>query len=423
LRQHTSVVYHLARRSTILSLHVSSSDLRQDQSWEDEAASWAEKAAPADASRATKSSQISFASELPRNGGDEDLGGARSDDRDGHRGLYGARSVPELMLIGKGVRCPSFVGEWIRCTASHSALATAPTHDNNNDSNDNDNSGGGGKLQRRLGDGCSENCDATATVLPARNDAVDDDNRRNDHKNAQRQQDNRVFRGTSAERQGVQSWTCGDGVASRRRLTSSGRPGSKPVTWHSELGGNSVQDARPRRRDDDDNDDDSAERRRTSTEMLKDVPPPPPSPPPVRRQTSPGADVTRKARESATAAAVVLAQSRSSTAKRKATRVLGVMFAVFVVFWTPFFVLNLLSASCPACVRSADGTVWTVLVWLGWVSSLANPVIYTSFSPAFRAAFRRLLTCRGRKGVSPAKQRQRLWTDQLRCRHVSLSAT
>ena len=92
--------------------------------------------------------------------------------------------------------------------------------------------------------------------------------------------------------------------------------------------------------------------------------------------------------------------------KRKATRVLGVMFVVFVVLWTPFFVLNLLSAVCPHCVQSVAPSVWTVLVWLGWVSSLANPIIYTSFSPAFRAAFRRLLTCRGRDGVSLAKLRQ-----------------
>jgi len=112
-----------------------------------------------------------------------------------------------------------------------------------------------------------------------------------------------------------------------------------------------------------------------------------------------------------------LMSGNSKHTKRKATRVLGVMFIVFVVLWTPFFLLNVLSAVCPDCVQSVAPSVWTVLVWLGWVSSLANPIIYTSFSPAFRAAFKRLLTCRGLHddSVSVAKrqqqqQQQQLWT-------------
>ena len=97
------------------------------------------------------------------------------------------------------------------------------------------------------------------------------------------------------------------------------------------------------------------------------------------------------------AAVAARGQSMTGSRKRKATRVLGVMFVVFVALWTPFFVLNILSAVCPSCVQSVAPTVWTTLVWLGWISSLANPIIYTSFSPAFRSAFRRLLTCRRRQ--------------------------
>jgi len=100
--------------------------------------------------------------------------------------------------------------------------------------------------------------------------------------------------------------------------------------------------------------------------------------------------------------------------KRKATRVLGVIFVVFVVLWTPFFVLNIFSAVCPHCVQSVDPSVWTVLVWLGWVSSFANPIIYTSFSPAFRSAFKRLLTCHCSHRMSSAKSRQQQWTNLLR---------
>lgn len=102
--------------------------------------------------------------------------------------------------------------------------------------------------------------------------------------------------------------------------------------------------------------------------------------------------------------------------KRKATRVLGVIFVVFVLLWTPFFVLNLLSAACARCVRSVGAGVWTVAVWLGWMSSSANPIIYTCFSPAFRSAFKHLLTCccRRRRRMSAAKLRQQQLNSLLR---------
>jgi len=39
------------------------------------------------------------------------------------------------------------------------------------------------------------------------------------------------------------------------------------------------------------------------------------------------------------------------------------------------------------------------VVWWGYVSSTANPIVYTLFSEAFRAAFCRILTCQPR-GIS-----------------------
>ena len=102
--------------------------------------------------------------------------------------------------------------------------------------------------------------------------------------------------------------------------------------------------------------------------------------------------------------------------KRKATRVLGVIFTVFLVLWTPFFVLNILSAVCPRCVESVEPNVYTVLVWLGWISSFANPIIYTSFSPAFRSTFKRLLTCHCEHRMTLAERRQQQWTSLMRNR-------
>ena len=73
---------------------------------------------------------------------------------------------------------------------------------------------------------------------------------------------------------------------------------------------------------------------------------------------------------------------------------LGIICAVFVVLWTPFFVVNVLSVVCDRCLASLGSVGMSSLVWLGYVSSLANPLVYTMFSTSFRTVFYRILTCR-----------------------------
>ena len=84
----------------------------------------------------------------------------------------------------------------------------------------------------------------------------------------------------------------------------------------------------------------------------------------------------------------------------QASKVLGIILLAFTVFWTPFFFINVISVLCPSCLRLWFGEtdVATPVVWWGYVSSTANPIVYTLFSEAFRAAFRRILTCKPRGG-------------------------
>jgi len=80
----------------------------------------------------------------------------------------------------------------------------------------------------------------------------------------------------------------------------------------------------------------------------------------------------------------------SATNERKAMRVLLIIFSIFVILWTPFFVINLLS-----CFISNIHPIFiSIATWLGYSSSGANPIIYTIFSRAFRRAFVNILTCR-----------------------------
>lgn len=117
-------------------------------------------------------------------------------------------------------------------------------------------------------------------------------------------------------------------------------------------------------------------------------------------------------------------------------QVLGLVFFTFVLCWSPFFILNILFAACPQCqvpdhitnvssffcyfpdeasITSAAKSIYRdsvllllplvrsqICLWLGYVSSTINPIIYTIFNKTFRAAFIRLLKCKCHKWVTPS---------------------
>ncbi|EGI66126.1 5-hydroxytryptamine receptor 2B [Acromyrmex echinatior] len=82
--------------------------------------------------------------------------------------------------------------------------------------------------------------------------------------------------------------------------------------------------------------------------------------------------------------------------EQKATKVLGVVFFTFVILWAPFFVLNLVPAICPDCERRIDRKIFDLVTWLGYASSMVNPIFYTIFNKVFRQAFKKVLLCRYR---------------------------
>ncbi|XP_077297696.1 5-hydroxytryptamine receptor 2A isoform X2 [Arctopsyche grandis] len=92
--------------------------------------------------------------------------------------------------------------------------------------------------------------------------------------------------------------------------------------------------------------------------------------------------------------------------EQKATKVLGVVFFTFVFCWTPFFLLNIFFAACPTC--DVPEHVVDICLWLGYVSSTINPIIYTVFNKTFRAAFIRLLLCKCQRwGRAPRYRSER----------------
>ncbi|KAL5109809.1 5-hydroxytryptamine receptor [Taenia crassiceps] len=76
--------------------------------------------------------------------------------------------------------------------------------------------------------------------------------------------------------------------------------------------------------------------------------------------------------------------------ERRTVRTLAIITGCFVLCWLPFNVHALLS---PFFGRIHPIGV-SVLLWLGYLNSLLNPIIYTIFSKDFRSAFRRII-CQG----------------------------
>lgn len=75
--------------------------------------------------------------------------------------------------------------------------------------------------------------------------------------------------------------------------------------------------------------------------------------------------------------------------ERRATMILGLIMAAFILAWLPFFVIYVLGALCKPC--SVGETVFAVAFWLGYCNSAVNPIIYTIFNRDFRKAFRKIL--------------------------------
>ncbi|XP_015783084.1 5-hydroxytryptamine receptor 2A-like isoform X2 [Tetranychus urticae] len=77
--------------------------------------------------------------------------------------------------------------------------------------------------------------------------------------------------------------------------------------------------------------------------------------------------------------------------EQKATQVLGLVFFLFIICWSPFFTRNLIEAIFTDI--QMPNSLPTIFLWLGYFSSTINPVIYTIFNRNFRRAFRRILLC------------------------------
>ena len=83
-------------------------------------------------------------------------------------------------------------------------------------------------------------------------------------------------------------------------------------------------------------------------------------------------------------------QRISLSRERRAARTMSIIMATFVACWLPFFLMYVIFPFCKSCAKT-DPRIINFIVWLGYINSALNPIIYTVFNIDFRRAFTRLL--------------------------------
>ncbi|KAK3606069.1 hypothetical protein CHS0354_006417 [Potamilus streckersoni] len=81
----------------------------------------------------------------------------------------------------------------------------------------------------------------------------------------------------------------------------------------------------------------------------------------------------------------------------KAAKTVGIIMGCFFICWLPFFVMNIID---PLIGYKIPYTPWTIALWLGYINSMLNPILYYTFNRHYKLAFKRIISCKLCRGIS-----------------------
>lgn len=83
----------------------------------------------------------------------------------------------------------------------------------------------------------------------------------------------------------------------------------------------------------------------------------------------------------------------------KAAKTLCIIMGCFCLCWCPFFVTNVVD---PFIDYSVPDKLWTACLWLGYINSMLNPILYAFLNKSFRRAFLIILCCGDKRYRRPS---------------------
>lgn len=92
---------------------------------------------------------------------------------------------------------------------------------------------------------------------------------------------------------------------------------------------------------------------------------------------------------------------RSELREQRATKRMAMVMACFCICWLPFLFMYCIRSFCDDCYINIH--FQSAIIWLGYVNSGINPILYTLFNGEFRKAFKKLVRCN--KKQKPSRTR------------------